>query len=73
MPLWAKISGGLIAGLLTLVFAAIAAVAATGLIKVDAVTAISVLNRKVAGTPEQVARGKDNASLGCVGCHGVKR
>jgi mono/diheme cytochrome c family protein len=70
--LWVKIVGGIAAGLLTLVFAAVATVGAIGLAKMNAVTAIPVPNLKVAGTPEQVARGKYIASLGCVGCHGVK-
>lgn len=66
-----KIPGIILAGLLTLVFAAISAVGAVGLVKMNATTAISVPNLKVEGTPAQVARGKYIASVGCVGCHGV--
>ena len=59
-------------GLLTLVFGAIAVVSSIGLAKMNAATSIPVPNITVAGTPEQIAHGQYIASLGCVGCHGVK-
>lgn len=69
--LWVKIAGGIAAGLFTLVFAAVAVLGVVGLGKMNAATALPVPGLKVAGTPEQVARGKYIAGLGCVGCHGV--
>lgn len=38
----------------------------------NATTAILAPNLKVEGTPQQIARGKYIASVGCVGCHGVQ-
>ncbi len=70
--LWVKIAGGLAAGLLTLVFGAITVISVIGLAKMNAATSIPVPNIKIEGTPAQIARGQYIASLGCVGCHGVK-
>ena len=67
--LWIKIVGGIGAGLLTLLFAAVAfmgakGVAATYFPGVPAAPALTV-----AGTPEQVARGEYLVNLSCIGCH----
>jgi len=70
--LWIKIPGTILAGLLTLVFAAVSVLGIVGLAKMNATTSLPVPNIKVEGTPEQIARGKYITSLGCVGCHGVK-
>jgi mono/diheme cytochrome c family protein len=68
---WVKIAGGIGAGLLTLLFAAVALLGAVGLGKMNAATALPVPDLKVESTPQQIARGKYIAGLGCVGCHGV--
>jgi cytochrome c553 len=68
--LWIKIPGAILAGLFALLFAVVAVLGTVGLAKMNTATAIPVPDIKVAGTPEQIARGKYIAGLGCVGCHG---
>jgi mono/diheme cytochrome c family protein len=67
-----KIPGVLLAGLLTLVLALIVFVAGKGMLLVYAPPSDPAPNLKVEGTPEQIARGKYIAYIGCAGCHGVK-
>jgi cytochrome c553 len=55
-------------GLLTLVFALVTMVGAMGTFKLYAPASNPVANIKVAGTPEQIARGAKFAGL-CAGCH----
>jgi len=69
--MWVKILGGLGAGLLTLVFAAVAFMGGKGMMTVYSPNVESAPDLKVDGTPEQVARGEYIVNLGCVGCHGV--
>ena len=67
---WVKVAGGVPAGLLTLLLAAVAAMSANGIAKTyfaaEAVPALTV-----AGTAEQIARGEYLVNLSCVNCHGA--
>ena len=63
-----KWSGVILAGLLTLVFAAVTVVAVLGFVKLEARHANPVVDLKVVGTTEQVARGGQLA-WGCADCH----
>jgi mono/diheme cytochrome c family protein len=65
-----KWGGVVLAGLLTLVFALVAVVALLGLTTLYVPTSEPAPNLKVEGTPEQIARGKYIAYIGCAGCHG---
>lgn len=58
----------ILAGLFTLVFAAVTGVAAVGFVKLEARHANPVADLKVAGTPAQIARGGQLA-WGCADCH----
>ena len=58
----------ILAGLLTLVFAAVTVVAVLGFVKLEARHANPVADLKVAGTAEQIARGGQLA-WGCADCH----
>lgn len=69
--MWVKILGGLGAGLLTLVFAALSFWGVKGMMTVYAPKVEAASDLKVDATPEQVARGEYIVNLGCVGCHGV--
>lgn len=63
-----KWPGVILAGLLTLLFALVFVVALMGTFKLYAPAGNPVANVKVAGTPEQIARGAKFAGL-CAGCH----
>ena len=63
-----KWPGVILAGLLTLVFAAVTVVAVLGFVKLEARHNNPVADLKVAGTAEQIARGGQLAS-GCADCH----
>ncbi|MBI5303430.1 MAG: c-type cytochrome [Chloroflexi bacterium] len=67
-----KIPGVLFAGLLTLVLALIVFVAGKGVAMKYVPTSEPAPNLRVEGTPEQIARGKYIAYIGCAGCHGNK-
>lgn len=69
--MWVKILGGLGAGLLTLVFAALSFWGIKGMMTVYSPKVEAASDLKVDATPEQVARGEYIVNLGCVGCHGV--
>jgi cytochrome c553 len=69
--LWVKIAGGLGAGLLTLLLAAIAIMGGKGIITVYFPGAPAAPNLKIESSPEQIARGKYLVNLSCVGCHGA--
>ncbi len=58
----------ILAGLFTLIFAAVTGVAGIGLVKLEARHANPVADVKVAGTPAQIARGNQLA-WGCADCH----
>lgn len=58
----------ILAGLFTLVFAAVTVVAAIGFVKLESRHANPVADVKVAGTPAQIARGGQLA-WGCADCH----
>ncbi len=66
---WVKIVGGLGAGLMTLLFGAIAVVGAMGMASFYFPGAPDAPDLTVAGTPEQIARGEYLVGLSCVGCH----
>ena len=67
--LWVKIAGGLGAGLLTLVLAAVTIFSGKGIMSVLSPGAPAASDLKVAGTPEQIARGDYLVNLSCIGCH----
>lgn len=67
--LWVKIAGGIGAGLLTLVFAAVAFMGGKGIAATYSPGAAAAPNLKVAGTSQQVARGEYLVNLSCIGCH----
>jgi cytochrome c553 len=67
--LWVKIAGGLGAGLLALLFAAIAFMGAKGIAATYFPGAAPAPDLTVDGTPEQIARGEYLVNIACVGCH----
>lgn len=67
---WVKIVGGLLAGLVTLILAAITFMATKGMLTAYRAPEPAP-DLTVAGTPEQIARGKYLVSIACVGCHGA--
>jgi mono/diheme cytochrome c family protein len=68
---WVKIVGGLLAGLLTLIFVAMVFMGGKGIAVTYFPDAPPAPEITIAGTPEQVARGEYLVSLSCVGCHGA--
>lgn len=68
--LWVKIAGGLGAGMLTLILAALTFFGGKGLAIVYFPGADPAPELTVAGTPEQLARGEYIARISCLGCHG---
>ena len=69
--LWVKIVGGIGAGLLTLIFVAVAFLGVKGIATVYFPGAEPASDLKVAAAPAQVARGEYLVNLSCVGCHGA--
>ncbi len=67
--LWVKIAGGVGAGLLTLILAAIAFFGGNGLRMTYSPGAAPAPDLKVAATPAQIARGDYLVNLSCIGCH----
>jgi mono/diheme cytochrome c family protein len=67
--LWVKITSGLGAGLLTLLFAAIAFLGAKGIAATYFPGAAPAPDLTVDGTPEQIARGEYLVTIACIGCH----
>lgn len=68
---WVKIAGGLGAGLLTLVLAAVTFAGGNGIAAGYFPSTPPAPDLKVAGTPEQIARGEYLVSLSCINCHGA--
>ncbi len=68
-----KWGGGILASLLTLVVAAVGVMAVVGLVKWLAPPSTAVSDLKVAGTPQQVERGRYIANSLCVECHTTSR
>lgn len=66
---WGKILGGLGAGLLTLVLAALTFFGGKGIATIYFPGADPVSELTVAGTAEQVVRGEYLTNLSCIGCH----
>jgi mono/diheme cytochrome c family protein len=58
-------------GALALLLSVLSAVTLTGLVRAYAPRTAPVPDLKVAGTPEQVARGKHLANVFCAGCHAL--
>jgi mono/diheme cytochrome c family protein len=69
--LWVKIIGGIGAGLLTLLFVVVAFMGAKGMTATYFPGADPAPDLKVAGSPEQIARGDYLVNLSCAGCHGA--
>ena len=69
--LWVKIAGGLGAGLLTLLLAAITLFGMKGLVAFYFPGVGPAPNLTVEGSAEQIARGEYLANIGCIGCHGT--
>lgn len=67
--LWVKIAGGLGAGLLTLVFAALAFFGVKGITTVYFPGAPTAPELTAAGTAEQIARGQYLMNISCANCH----
>lgn len=67
--LWVKIVGGIGAGLLTLLCILIAFTGGQGIAATYFPGAQAAPDLKVAGTPEQIARGEYLVNLSCIGCH----
>lgn len=67
--LWVKIAGGLGAGLLTLVLAAIVFFGGKGIAMTYFPNAPAAPDLKVEGMPEQIARGDYLVNMSCIGCH----
>ncbi|HEX7587511.1 MAG TPA: c-type cytochrome [Anaerolineae bacterium] len=64
-----KWPGVILGGLLTLIFALITILAASGMSQAYMPRGSPVSDLKVQGTPEQIARGQHLANSICVGCH----
>jgi mono/diheme cytochrome c family protein len=64
-----KWPGVILAGLLTLILVLVSGVVANGLIKMYAPHNFTVSSITVAGTSEQIERGKHIATVSCAGCH----
>lgn len=69
--LWVKIVGGIVAGLLTLFFAALLFTGGSGFATAYFPGVDPAPELTVAKTPEQVARGEYIVNLSCIGCHGA--
>ena len=69
--LWVKIVGGLVAGLITLLFVGIAVAGTRGFMEGFFPGVPDASDLTVAGTSEQIARGEYLVSLSCIGCHGA--
>lgn len=67
-----KFPGVILAGLVALVILVVVFVAGKGMAMAYFPASEPVTNLKVEGTPEQIARGKYIAYIGCAGCHGNK-
>ncbi len=67
--LWVKIVGGVLAGLLTLLFALVTFVLAKGLYDIYRPYPVAAVNVTIAGTPDQIARGEHLATVLCASCH----
>ena len=67
--LWVKIVGGIGAGLLTLLFTAVAFMGGRGIAATYFPGAPAAPNLTVTTTPEEIARGEYLVNLSCVGCH----
>ncbi len=67
--LWVKIVGGLVAGLLTVLFLALTFFGGKGMAAAYFPGAPDAPELTVAGTPEQVARGAYLVNMSCIGCH----
>lgn len=67
-----KFPGVILAGLLALVILLVVLVAGKGMAMAYFPASEPVTNLKIEGTPEQIARGKYIAYIGCAGCHGNK-
>jgi mono/diheme cytochrome c family protein len=67
--LWVKIAGGIGAGLLTLLFAALAFIGAKGIVIMYFPGGGPAPDLKVAGTAEQIARGEYLVNISCINCH----
>jgi len=67
--LWLKILSTLGAGLLTLILAALTVFGSLGFKALYFPNAPAAPDLKVAGTPEQLARGQYLANISCIGCH----
>jgi mono/diheme cytochrome c family protein len=68
---WVKIVGGLLAGLMTLILAAVVFMGGKGIAATYFPDVPAAPDLTVAGTSEQVARGEYLVSLSCVRCHGA--
>ncbi|MCB9008817.1 MAG: c-type cytochrome [Ardenticatenaceae bacterium] len=69
--LWVKIVGGLLAGLMTLILAAMVFMGGKGIAATYSPGAPDAPALTVAGTPEQIARGGYLVDLSCIHCHGA--
>jgi len=61
--------GGILASLLTLIVAAVGVVALVGLVRILAPPVTAIPDLQIAGTPQQVERGRYIADSLCVECH----
>jgi mono/diheme cytochrome c family protein len=68
-----KWGGTILSGLLTLVVGAVSILALIGMIKVYVPRNYPVEDIKIAGTPEQIARGEHLANAFCASCHSTNQ
>ncbi len=64
-----KVGGGILSSLLTLVVSLVSILMLIGLVKFYSPRSAPVPDLKVAGTPEQIARGEHLANSFCASCH----
>ena len=67
--MWMKVAGGIGAGLLTILLAAVTILSGKGILTFLSPGAPAAPALTVAGTPEQLARGDYLVNLSCIGCH----
>jgi mono/diheme cytochrome c family protein len=70
---FSKWGGSILGGLLSVLIGLLSIVAVVGLIKSNSPRTAPVPDLKVAGTPEQIERGKHIADAFCTSCHSVSK
>jgi mono/diheme cytochrome c family protein len=70
---FSKWGGSILSGLLSVLIGLLCIVAVVGMIKANTPRTAPIPNLKVAGTPEQIERGKHIANAFCTSCHSASK